>query len=283
MNFALYAGFEHMLAEKGVEATIAFAKQYGYSSVEFLRAAYGNTYSEAGSPEAAKALRKTLHGAGLTTACYSVYSNVKRPQTKQGLLDHLEIAAELESPFLHYTLLTAMDSPHPADYSESVKLAVDVSVAVANRAKELGITCIYEDQGFYVNGVEGFGGFYNTLKQTCSNVGICMDVGNILFVDEKPEVFLEAYKNDVVHVHIKDYLRKRAPSAPGRSWLRTANGNWLRDTVVGDGVIDHAAYMRILNAIGYKGAFALENGHPEPFEAGVEQAMGLLNSLYDPK
>lgn len=283
MNFALYAGFEGILAKKGVDAVIEFAKKHGYSSVEFLRAAPRDSNLIASNPKDAKEFKKVLHSAGLSVACYSVYADVKKPATKQGLLDHLEIVAELESPFLHHTLLPQLVEPDPAGYEESMKLATDVAITVANRAKELGIRCIYEDQGFYVNGVEGFGRFYNTVKQACSNVGVCMDFGNILFADVAPEVFFEAYKEDVVHIHVKDYLRKKMLVAPAKNWLPAANGNWLRDTVVGDGVIDFAACMKIVNEIGYRGAFALENGHPEPFEAGIAQAMQLLTELYDPQ
>ena len=46
--------------------------------------------------------------------------------------------------------------------------------------------------------------------------------------------------------------------------------------MVGHGTIDIKACMSILSEVGYKGAYALELGHPEPFEKGVEQAMGCL-------
>lgn len=283
MNFSMYFGFDAMCLEKGVEATAAFAKAHGYSSVETLRSAAEGPHPIAGNVKDAKQVKKILDQAGLPVACYSVFADTRKPETKQRLLEHLEIVAELACPFLHHTLLPGLTSTDNSDYAEAVKIAADTAIAVADRAKELGIRCIYEDQGFYVNGVEGFGGFYNTVKQACGNVGVCMDFGNILFADETPEAFLDAYKDEVVHVHIKDYLRKKTPAAPAKNWLLAANGNWLRDTVVGDGVVDFAACMKILNAIGYRGAFALEIGHPEPFEAGIAQAMELLTALYDPQ
>ena len=183
MNFAMYFGYDRMCMERGVEATAAFVKAHGFSSVEMLRSADGSCHPLTGTPAGAKAVKKTLSDAGLTVACYSVVANVRKAETKQGLLDHLEIIAELECPFLHHTVLPNLDVTDNSDYPEAVKKAVDTAVAVADRAKELGIVCIYEDQGFYVNGVEGFGGFFRQMKEACSNVGVCMEFGNILFAD----------------------------------------------------------------------------------------------------
>ena len=284
MNYAFYEGFTKLYMEQGIEATASFAKEHHYSSVEMFKDAVGyKTHSAPENPAEVKVVKKVLDAAGLPVACYSVYADARLPETKQRLMEQAEIVAELECPFLHHTLLPYLDVTDNSDYPEAIKIALDVAIAVANRAEELGITCIYEDQGFYVNGVEGFGGFFKIMKETCKNVGVCMDFGNILFADEKPEAFLDAYRADVRHVHVKDYLRKKAPAAPGVYWLRAAGGNWLRDTIIGDGVIDFAAGMKILNEIGYRGAFALENGHPEPFEVGIRQAMDCLTPLYDPK
>ena len=35
-------------------------------------------------------------------------------------------------------------------------MAADAAARVANYAATLGLTCIYEDQGFYLNGIDGF-------------------------------------------------------------------------------------------------------------------------------
>lgn len=64
-----------------------------------------------------------------------------------------------------------------------------------------------------------------------------------------------------------------------RHWIRAKGNNWLRETMVGHGTIDIGACMKVLREAGYKGAYALELGHPEPFEKGVVQAMECLKSL----
>ncbi|MBQ4641170.1 MAG: sugar phosphate isomerase/epimerase [Oscillospiraceae bacterium] len=232
------------------------------------------------TPAEAAQCKKVLEDYGLFTACHSVLANVRRcPDSKENLIKQVEIAAELGSPLFHHTLIPEYNVDI-SGYNEEIARAVEVAVAVANRAAELGITCIYEEQGAFVNGVEGFDGFYKLMKSACKNVGVCGDFGNILFVNEKPEDFLRAYGSQIRHIHVKDYLLKKAPAAPGMYWAPALDNHWLRDTIIGDGIVNLDACMQILREVGYQGAFALENGHPEPFESGVKQAMNLLRQYW---
>ena len=282
MNFTMYTGFSQMLHEKGGEKTAEYAAGMGFSSVEmFADARY---VEDNPIPDTAKAkiVRDVLAQRGLSVACYSVFANVwEQKEHIDAMLRMVDIASELGAPFFHHTMLpwTTLRTVAP-EYHEAIKVAVEAAACVADYADRLGITCIYEDQGCYINGVEGFRGFWSEMKKRCKNVGICGDLGNIMFVNEKPENFLEAYVDDICHVHIKDYLRKEAEMSPGRYWLQAEDNNWLRDTMVGSGEVDFEACMKILKNAGYKGAFALELGHLEPFDEGVRQAMEYLKRFW---
>lgn len=263
---------------EGINAIADFAVSQGFSSVEFFQSvtvSRANTAPQ--TPAEARVVKKALDGAGLPSACYSILANVRRhPDSKENLIKQVEIAAELGTPLFHHTLITEYNVDI-SQYEGEIERAAEVAIAVANRAAELGITCIYEEQGAFVNGVEGFGGFYKLVRSACKNVGVCADFGNILFVNETPEEFMKAFRDDIKHVHVKDYLRKKTEVRPGMYWAPALDNTWLRDTMIGDGVVDLDACMKILNDIHYDGAFALENGHPEPFEAGVKQAMDILS------
>ena len=124
---------------------------------------------------------------------------------------------------------------------------MEAAAEVADYAKPLGVKCIYEDQGLFANGVDGFGAFYKQMKQRCSNVGVCGDMGNSLFVDEGAERFFAAYAEDICHVHVKDYMIRTFAEAPSRNWYPTKGGRWLRETMVGDGNVDVASCMDILH------------------------------------
>ncbi|MBR6789554.1 MAG: sugar phosphate isomerase/epimerase [Oscillospiraceae bacterium] len=278
MKFTFYTNFTEMVKEKGIEAAAEYAEKMGFSSVEILEMDRPTLFS---SLDEAKKAREVLAAHGLTMACYSVGITLyNAPEMEEALMRHAEFAAALGSPFLHHTLILslAMKEGMPS-FEDGIAYVTDAAERVANYAKTLGITCIYEDQGMYANGIEGFGAFYNELKRRCDNVGVCGDVGNSYFVDVESDAFFEAFADDIVHVHIKDYIRKFGDTAPGSDWYRTRGGNWLRDTTVGSGCVNFPAIMATLKRIGYTGPLALELCHPEPFDYGVKQAMDYLSRL----
>lgn len=277
MNFAMYTGFSDRIRECGIEKAADYAKSLGYTSVELYEEILPGSKYSIPNVASARAVKAVLEEKELSVACYSVYVDIWQNEGAIDVLMNLiEIASELGSPFFHHTLLPGI----VPSYEEGIRAAVDASARIADYAATFGITCIYEDQGQYVNGVEGFQGFWSEMKKRCGNVGICGDLGNILFVNEAPEAFLKAYIKDIRHIHVKDYLWKERLASPGKYWNRAKGDSWLRDTMIGSGVVDFEACMEILKEAGYEGAFALELNHPEPYEAGVQQAMEYLNRYW---
>ena len=284
MKFAFYSRFETMLAEVGVQKAAEYARSLGLDGVEFYCDAVANV-SAIPSVADAKEVRAVLDAYGLPLVCVScAYDAVACPDAVRTMQKTIEITSALGAPFLHHTLLIhPVKGESEAEALRKIDLAADAAVKIADAAKEYGLTCLYEDQGRYVNGREKFGRFFENVKSRAENVGVCADVGNILFVDEAPEDFLSAFAHDIKHVHVKDYLRKSVPSSPGVGWKPTKRGDYLRSTVIGHGVVDYPRVMAVLHGIGYDGYFGLELDHPEPFEAGVMQALAYLPPLFTEK
>ena len=279
MQFTMYSRFIPTLAKLGAEATADYAINLGFSSVEVLEVTSPGHPSVIPDRETAKKIRRIFHERGLTVACYSVGTCIYRsPEAEESLRYQAEIAAELGSPFLHHTLVPWLKLPENAPtFDEALENVADAAARIAEYAAPLGVTCLYEDQGLYANGVDGFGRFYREIKKRTNNVGVCGDVGNVLFVDESPVPFFREFIGEIRHVHIKDYLYKTdTVVSPGMYWLGTGHGNWVRDTMIGHGDLDIAGCMKILKDAGYTGALAFENEHPEPYEAGVKQGMEYL-------
>ena len=280
MNYSFYTRFTEMLQKDGAQKTAEYACSMGFTSVEMLDG-IGHTPIIPDTDTAA-AIRHEFEEYGLTFACYSVGCDVYgNPASEDALVRHAEIAAALGCPYLHHTLKTGLrmtaDSPETDTVLEEVTAA---AIRIADRAKPLGVTCIYEDQGMYANGIANFGRFYREVHRVCDNTGVCGDFGNILFVDEDPAAFLSAFAPDILHVHVKDYLRKSfADVIPTGGWYPTKHGQYLRDTTVGAGIIDIPACMKVLHDAGYNGAYALELCHPEPFEDGVRIAMQYMDAI----
>ena len=279
MQFTMYSRFNPTLAKLGADATADYAANLGFSSVEVLETTPPGHPSVIPDRETAKNIRRIFSEHGLTVACYSVGTCIYRsPEAEESLKYQAEIASELGSPFLHHTLVPWLKLPENAPtFDEALENVADAAARIAEYAAPLGVTCLYEDQGLYANGVDGFGRFYREIKKRTNNVGVCGDVGNVLFVDESPVPFFREFIGEIRHVHIKDYLYKTDTAvSPGMYWLGTGHGNWVRDTMIGHGDLDIAGCMKILKDAGYTGALAFENEHPEPYEAGVKQGMDYL-------
>jgi sugar phosphate isomerase/epimerase len=281
MKFSFYSGFNQMLAERGLDATAAWAQENGFSAVEFLNLPIENWHNGVDSVSQAQNVRKTLQSYGLTTACYSVAVNLLNGSAAvEHLKRQAELAAELGSPFLHHTLIDSLLLPQDAPtFQEVFPRVLDGASEVARYCETLGLTCLYEEQGLYFNGKKNLGKFFQAMKKCCKNVGVCGDFGNILFVDESPDSFLKAFKKDVKHVHIKDYTT--ALTIENRedkeAWLRSRKGVYLKDVPLGEGVINAQKCFKILKKAGYDGFFSLELVDPI---RNNPTAMKLAKSLF---
>ena len=290
MQFAMYSGFSDRLSRDGIEKTAAFAVETGYSAVEFFEDLISKKTLIVPDGKAARRIKGELAAQGLNVACYSAFANIwnrgifaeSDQHTKlETFYRALEIAAELDSPYFHHTLLPWLTPPVDApSFEDGIKLAVEIAAKVADYAKPLGITCIYEEQGLYVNGVDGFGAFYWELKKNCSNVGVCGDFGNILWANEEPQLFLKTFKNEICHVHVKDYLQKCDIVTSGEEWLPARNNTWIKDADIGTGIIDFRTCLKILQEVGYDGYYSMEFPDYEPFAERSRLAMEYLRNAY---
>ena len=262
MKFCFYSGFNQMLQEKGLESTATWAQKNGFSSVEFLQLPNENWHRGVNDLTHAAQVKKTLRNFGLKTACYSVGVNLLQGETAISYLkQNAELAAELDSTFLHHTLIDwLMLPPNAPSFEEVFPQILDTAAEIALYCQTLGLTCLYEEQGLYFNGRTNFGNFFREMKKRCQNVGICGDFGNILFVDESPTDFFKAFCTDIKHVHLKDYKQtfssNDAPEQEG--WLQTKGGTYLKDVPLGEGIIDLPACLQILQKTNYQGEFSLE-------------------------
>lgn len=286
MNFSMYAKFSNILLENGIEKAADYTKSLGFSSVEFFEFIGREWQERVPDTEEAKRMRKVLESRGLTVACYSIavglYEEGMTPDTvtaaEKKLLQYAERAAALQSPFLHHTLTLGVPVEQ-LTIEKAKKYIVPAAIRIAKYAHSLGVTCIYEDQGMFFNGVEGFGEFFRAVKAECPYVGVCGDVGNTLFVDERPEEFFRAYAHEIKHVHIKDYVMQDV-QGEGAGWSVTRGGKWLKETIIGEGCINQAACLAELRRVGYSGAFAMENNHEQDFVLGTRCGMDLVEKEF---
>ena len=265
MRLCMFAFFNDLVRREGAADAVRFARECGFHEVEMLQSLQPGTPRVFKTREQVQELRRELDAAGMRCACYSVSVNVLSSTAVKELKECADMAKELGSPFLHHTLTIGYVPENPARDSLDAILAelVERACEVAAYANELGLTVLYEPQGFYVNGIDGFGKFYDCIKQRGYRIGVCGDMGNSLYVNCSPDAFFARYASEIMHVHLKDFhvedeALNRGNAKPSRTWTPIRDGRMITETKLGEGQVNMDACMRYLREVGYGGAYATE-------------------------
>jgi len=260
MKIANYMPFVFDLMEHDIVYAAKRTAALGLDAVEFLDGFPGLMYKKI-LPEYLnpKETAEILAEYNLTTACYSIGAQMlyEDPDKMDEILHrHVEMAAALGSPYFHHTLVMGRPAGEPT-YEEILDTVVQRAGKIAGYCEKAGITCIYEPQGFYFNGVEGLGRFFERMQQRHPGVGICGDIGNSFCVDVDPTAVFARFAKDIRHVHLRDFLVQETP-LPDRQGYPTPGGKWLYDTEIGQGSVDYKTCMTHLKTAGFDGSFSLE-------------------------
>lgn len=262
---------------------IDIAKEHGLGSLEL----YGSREFAPGTPpeqmeRSARDVRARAEEAGIVLACFSMYADIvgeKRKETVALLKQYARVCQITGCPYLHHTI--AIDPPCKIKmpFSETLRRAVESIREIYDYAEQLGVKCCYEDQGYVFNGCDRFD---LLLSEVNREVGVVADLGNILYADETPERFVGRFLPYIVHVHLKDYLLKSGGGPnPGEGWVRTQSGNYLRNTVIGHGVVDFERVFGLLISGGYDGYLHLECSGPEDPRVSVRLNIENARRFYE--
>lgn len=273
MELSMYAFFTDIFRREGAVEAVRFAKECGFTAVEILEGARPGSKPLFSTSEQAQELRRLLDENGMRCACYSVSINILADDIGEERslsgVDALKRCAEnariLGSPYLHHTLTIGYTPPENQTITIRDLLPTLLTNAseVAGYCAALGLTVLYEPQGYYVNGLDGFPLFYEEMKERGYSVGVCGDFGNSLYVGCDPVDFFKRYAGDMRHVHVKDFHIEddrlhRSNATPSRHWDRIRDGRYVTEAFFGDGVVDMDACMQELRRVGYSGAYSLE-------------------------
>ena len=279
MIFTNYVLFQHDLATHGIEYAAEHTLALGMNAVEFLAGVPGNIPTFKDLKEAERTA-EVLKRYGLKTSCFSLGASlygVDMQSVEECFKRYAEIASIVGAPYLHHTLFLPLVLPeNPPSYDTVFNSVIDAVERIAAHAKQFGVTCLYEPQGMYFNGVAGVKPLITEMKKRATNVGVCGDIGNCLYVDDDPVSVFEAFAPDILHVHMKDYL-VRADKGDNPNTKPSKGGRWLTLTEIGAGDIDLVGAMRTLKSVDYDAAIALEVKGDDDF---MRRSLEYLKSVY---
>lgn len=226
-----------------------------------------------------------IRDKGMDVSCFSTGVELLGSDSASAveqMKQRIDMAAALGAPYFHHTIHPQLTPARAGelDFLTALRQAEPLLRELCAYAADRGVECIYEDQGMYFNGVAAVSRLIERMDG--AKFGLVVDLGNIFFVDERPENFIGAFSGYIRHVHCKDYLFKSgALASPGRGWYLTRKGNYLRDTIVGHGAVNFTAVMQQLLQIGYDGWYSLENAAIEAREIAIPLALENLRQYYD--
>lgn len=275
-KYSMYFKFTDMVNEKGIVYASNYAKECGFTAVEFLLSADEN--SQIPDSETAREYKSVLEKKSISVACVSCGASLVSESAPNNTLQHVveklkkcvDFAKNVGSPMLHHTLLCKIDTAPKAKYEDIYASVLNGAVEVANYAEEYGIRVIYEPQGWYFNGCERFLRFFTDITKLCRNTGVCFDVGNTYWVDEEPYDLLRKIKDYVHHVHIKDYILNNEESE-----AKTLGNNPICEIATGSGIIKIKDIIEELDRIGYNGYLSIEDST----EIATKESLDSIKAL----
>ena len=200
----------------------------------------------------------------------------------------------------------------PEQFEEDFPVFVKAVKLLADHAASLGMTLTLENHGLYVNGADRVIRILRAADKP--NVGLTVDVGNYLCVDEDPVVSVAKAIKYADMIHLKDfYIRKvekmypqngmyvnfpeipnvkprKRPTTPEEwaamipsfGYVGTAAGNTiLRGAIIGQGDMDMWKIISIIKHSGYEKEISLEFEGMEDCVAGTTYGLETARYIWE--
>ena len=208
--------------------------------------------------EAAKRIRDYAEEKGVSFCCFSCFADLtgsRAAESVQNMKQYAQVAQILGAPYLHHTVIPEHDVPERVlpEREALLRQGIDGVREIFDYAAEHDVLAVYEDQGYILNGVQGFGEFLDRLDRP---VGVVADFGNICQVCESIVDFVKAYGDRVVHAHLKDI--RLLPVTDPLQPLKTTDGQRFELAPFGQGSVRFQEAIDLLKQMNYSGCYALE-------------------------
>lgn len=253
------------------------AMRLGYEGIEFIDLDLAHGKGEASVQELAANLKAHCEQMGQSILAYTVGADfLNREGEAARVKGCVDIAQAMGAPVLRHDAFWAM--PGYRDWRQAVRKVAPHIREVAEYARDMGIRTCTENHGFIMQDARRVEWMINEVGH--ENYGWLVDIGNFLCADEAPAYAVGIAAPYAFHAHVKDFLFKPGTGdLPQGAWLTTRGGNYLRGTVIGDGVVPIRQCVGILRRAGYDGWLSVEFEGAEEVLPALENARRFLRGL----
>jgi len=244
--------------------TLDAAKRYGYDGFEpRLDAGHAHGIETGVSAGRIADIRRAAEESGIAVCCLATGCKFADPascaEMTEKALRAVELASALGAPAIR---VFGGGIPEGGTREQSFNLIVESLLALSGPARAAGVTVCMETHDSWCDPF-AVGDIMNTVNQP--SVAVNWDIMHpVLKAGYTIQAAFELLSPWIRHVHVHD----------GRM-----DGGQLTLLPVGDGVIDHAAALRLLKVGGYGGFVSGEWINWEPWQTHLPRELKTLQSL----
>ncbi len=233
--------------------------------------------------ERARELKKCCDDLGLRAVNYCVGAELLvDPRAQREVITRVkqavDVAVILATGRVRHDVTFGPKEESPRSWPQVREVVAPAVREISAYAKARGLRSSLENHGFYLQTADRVEKLIQAVGD--SNFGLTLDLGNFLCLNQDPVAATRQLVPYAVHVHVKDFHVRPKERKPPGGWFDTPTPLALRGAIVGHGVIDIPAQLKILRQAGYKGWLSLEfEGLEEPTRAvqlGLEYLRGQL-------
>jgi len=258
---------------------MAKAKEIGFDAIEFIDMP-GAPDLEA-QKDMARQVRAEADRLGLDINAYTIgaclYHETQEAQDAEveRLKGQVDVAKILGAKVMRHDVTYSLGK---TGNSRSFDLQLPTIAANARKVTEYAqsqgvITCT-ENHGFIAQDSDRVERLFNAVNH--DNYGLLVDIGNFLCAGEDPVMAVSRVAPYAVHVHVKDFIRKDAPS---EGCFLTRNCDYIGGVAVGDGVVPVKKCLHILQRAGYDGYVSIEFEGQEDCISGISRGYRNLKQI----
>ena len=246
------------------------AKELGYEGVEIVR----GSQSDAEMRALASLLKVQSEEYELPIIAYMVGADFLKngvDSEVERLRREVEIAALMGAPRMRHDSSQGRDADgNSVSVDDALPVLAEGYRRVTEFAAGLGVKTMIENHGYFMQDSCRVKRLIEAVGHP--NFGWLTDMGNFLCADEDSVSAMKTAAPLAVHAHAKDFhFKKTGDFIPEQGWFTTRGGNHLRGAIIGHGIVDIRACLKLLKEAGYDNWLSVE------FE-GIEDCLMALRA-----
>nr|WP_219914450.1 sugar phosphate isomerase/epimerase family protein [Thalassobacillus sp. CUG 92003] len=254
---------------------IAYADSIGLDGVELLDIYWKDKQNKQAELTQVK---EALNKHDLLVSAYDVTNNfvkdsrVKRTEEVEKVKDGIRVAKQLGTDIVR---VFCGDLSGDLTYEEGQGWIVESLKECATLAEQEKVYLAIENHGLLAGKSKQVEDIIR--KVNSPFVKSTFDTGNFLLVHEKPSEAFDRLKQDIIHVHFKDFRKKTSKELV--NGFKSLEGVELYGTIPGDGEVDLFYIVNGLIKQGYDGWLSIEYEGMDDAKEANEEAVNRLQRL----